>query len=330
MSSDFVLGMDIGYSNLNLAMGERGKSMEAKILPVGAAPIEFMPRTVTGNYGSAGGFVQVLVDGAQWVAGVEPERLQGWERELHSSYPQTKQYQALFYAALALTGQKEIDTLVTGLPVSQFVDAEHRKFLENMLKGTHRISEKIEIEVKKVLIVPQPAGAYMDMTNAADADLEHLINEGKTVVIDPGFFSVDWVTLEEGEIRFESSGTSLKAMSVLLERTALLIRNEYGGDLSMEKIEKAIRSGKDEIALYGKMVEFQPYLEQAMKEVPKEALTALKKTMRSDGLDADVVLLAGGGALAYRDAAIEIFPRSRTVVSKNPVAANANGFWLLG
>ncbi|TFI47032.1 ParM/StbA family protein [Diaphorobacter sp. DS2] len=329
MSQGFVLGMDIGYSNLNLAMGYRDKAMETKILPVGAAPIEFMPRTVTGGYGTAGDFVQVLVNGEQWVAGVEPERLQGWERELHASYPETNQYKALFYAALALTGQKEIEVLVTGLPVSQFVVSEHRQSLENMLKGKHRISEKVEIEVKNVLIVPQPAGAYMDMTNKAESDLELLINEGKTIVIDPGFFSVDWVALEEGEVRFDYSGTSLKAMSVLLERTALLIRNEYGGDLSVEKIEKAIRAGKNEIPLYGQMVNFRPYLEHAMREVPKEALTALKKTMRSDGLDADVVLLAGGGALAYQDAAVEIFPKSRIVVSDEPVMANARGFWLL-
>lgn len=327
MSENFVLGMDIGYSNLKVAMGYKDQAMETKILPVGAAPITFMPRTVTGGYGTTGGFVQVLVDDEQWVAGVEPERLQGWERELHASYPETKQYRALLYAALALTGKKVIDTLVTGLPVSQFIVPEHRTSLENMIKGKHRISEKIEIEVKNVVVVPQPAGAYMDITSKVDETIEALINEGKTIVIDPGFFSVDWVALEEGEIRFEFSGTSLKAMSVLLEKACLLIRNKYGGDLSMEKIEKAIRSGKSEIPLYGEMVNFIPYIDEALIEVSKDALTALKKTLRSDGLDADVVLLAGGGAESYKAAAKEIFPKSRIVVSDDPVMANARGFW---
>lgn len=328
MSKNFILGMDIGYSNLNLVMGFRGEEVLTKILPVGAAPMSFMPRTVTGGYGK--GFIQVLIDGEQWVAGVEPERLQGWERELHASYPETKQYKALFYAALALANMPVINTLVTGLPVSQFVIPEHKKFIENLLMGKHKISEKTEVEVKNVIVVPQPGGAYMDMSNAADPELQRLIDEGKTIVIDPGFYSVDWVALEEGEVRFDYSGTSLKAMSVLLERTAALIREEYAGDLNVEKLEKAIRTGKSEIPLYGQMVDYRPYLAQAMDEVPKEALTTLKKTMRSDGLDADVILLAGGGAESYRDAAIEIFPRSRVVVSSEPVMANARGFWILG
>ncbi len=330
MSKKFILGMDIGYSNLNIAMGFKGDEMETKILPVGAGPIELMPRTVAGSIGTAGGFVQVLIDGKQWVAGVEPERLQGWDRELHSAYTDSMQYKALFFAALALTNQLVIDTLVTGLPVSQFADATARSRLEELLQGSHKISEMVTVEVKRVIVVPQPAGAYMDMTAKMDEGVQKLVALGKTVVIDPGFFSVDWVALEEGEIRFDFSGTSLKAMSVVLEKTAYLIRSKYGSDLSVEKIEKAIRAKKNEIALYGSVIDFTPFYETAAQEVSRDALTAMKNSMRSDGLDADVVLLAGGGADAYSAAAKEIFPKSKVIVSTDPVMANARGFWLLG
>lgn len=53
--------------------------------------------------------------------------------------------------------------------------------------------------VKSVVVVPQPAGAYMDIVSSTkDEGLLEVLREGKTVVIDPGFFSVDWVALEEG------------------------------------------------------------------------------------------------------------------------------------
>ena len=44
--------------------------------------------------------------------------------------------------------------------------------------------------VKSVVVVPQPAGAYMDIVSSTkDEGLLEVLREGKTVVIDPGFFS---------------------------------------------------------------------------------------------------------------------------------------------
>ncbi|MGX8249714.1 ParM/StbA family protein, partial [Escherichia coli] len=92
------------------------------------------------------------------------------------------------------------------------------------------ITLKRSVTVKSVVVVPQPAGAYMDIVSSTkDEGLLEVLREGKTVVIDPGFFSVDWVALEEGEVRYHSSGTSLKAMSVLLKTINLLIQEEHGG-----------------------------------------------------------------------------------------------------
>ncbi len=46
-------------------------------------------------------------------------------------------------------------------------------------------------------------------------------------------------------------------------------------------------------------------------------------------MDADVVLLAGGGAEAYQDAAKELFPKSRIVLPNESVASNAGGLLVL-
>lgn len=325
----FVMGLDIGYSNLKLAYGEQGGQPSTRVLPAGAGPIELMPRQLTGQQDSS--CIQVVVDGEKWAAGVEPGRLQGWDRELHGDYPSTAAYRALFYAGLLLSERDEVDVLVTGLPVHQYMDESSRLALVQRLAGSHDITPKRRVMVKKVVVVPQPAGAYMELVSTSqDQELLGIVGEGRTVVIDPGFFSVDWVALDQGEVRYHSSGTSLKAMSMLLEEANRLIQEDHGAAPGIEKIEQAIRGQKSDVLLLGQRVALSAYLEQAAGRVAPHALTPMRTSMREDGLDADVVLLAGGGAAAYREAAQEIFSRSRVVMPEDSVTANARGFWFCG
>ena len=71
-------------------------------------------------------------------------------------------------------------------------------------------------------------------------------------------------------------------------------------------------------------------MSKASSTVSREALTSMRKTMREDGMNADVVLLAGGGASEYSDAAKELFPKSRTIETEASVLSNARGFWHCG
>ncbi|MFC6674036.1 plasmid stability protein StbA [Marinobacterium aestuariivivens] len=325
----FVLGLDIGYSNLKIAMGSKAEGMSTRILPAGAGSIDLMPRTVNAGLGTD--FLQVHIDGQKWASGVEPDRLQGWERELHKDYKSTDVYKALFYAALLMSEQHEIDVLVTGLPVNQANSEAQRKELAAFLLGEHKITPKREVLVKDVVVVPQPAGAYMDIVHDTDDEgVLEAIQEGKTVVIDPGFYSVDWVALVAGEIHYRSSGTSLKAMSRVIQVANELIHDEHGGAPGIEKIEKAIRTGKGMTYLFGQKIDLSEYMSQAAHTVTREALTSMRKTMREDGMNADVVLLAGGGASDYAEAARELFPKSRIIESKDAVLSNARGFWHCG
>lgn len=51
--SQFVLGLDIGYSNLKMAMGHKGGEARTVIMPVGAGALELMPQQLTGGAGPA-------------------------------------------------------------------------------------------------------------------------------------------------------------------------------------------------------------------------------------------------------------------------------------
>ncbi|NMU67189.1 plasmid stability protein StbA, partial [Vibrio parahaemolyticus] len=103
------------------------------------------------------------------------------------------------YATLLMPEQKEIEVLGTGLPVSQYMDVERREALKSRLEGEHQITPKRSVAVKSVVVVPQPAGAYMDVVSSTkDEDLLEIIQGGKNVVLEPELFSVEWVALKEG------------------------------------------------------------------------------------------------------------------------------------
>ncbi len=190
------------------------------------------------------------------------------------------------------------------------------------------MTPKRVIQVESVKVLPQPAGAYMDRVRSG-VDLS-VIEEGRVVVIDPGFFSVDWVALDAGEIRYNSSGTSLQAMSVLLETIDKLISFDHGAKVGVDRLEKAMRKGDLTVLLFGNKVDISPYVASAVDKVAPIALTAMRQSMRDESVNADLVLIAGGGAEAYKNAATDIFSRSKIVVPEQPVLANVRGFWFYG
>ncbi|NYR14324.1 hypothetical protein HC000_18130 [Pseudoalteromonas sp. MIP2626] len=48
----FVMGLDVGYSNLKVSMGTKGEDIRTKILPAGAGNIDLMPRSVGAGLGT--------------------------------------------------------------------------------------------------------------------------------------------------------------------------------------------------------------------------------------------------------------------------------------
>lgn len=148
------------------------------------------------------------------------------------------------------------------------------------------------------------------------------------LVLDPGFFSVDWVVFRRGDIVRDSSDSSMEAMSTLLDAINVLIGREFGGPApDRDKIEIALRRGKPYIPLYGSRVDLQPFVDQAVMTVVPKALSNMKQQMRFlDGEAIDFVLIGGGNY--YSAAAKKIFPLSKILAAAEPVISNAFGYWL--
>jgi plasmid segregation protein ParM len=318
-----IVGLDIGYSNLKVAFGEEGHEPELVSRPAGAAPSEHIGQRIM----SAGADepLRVLVDGKEYVAGCSHDRLENWARELHKDYTATDSYRALFNAGLLLTGMTEIDRVVTGLPTSQYFDDGLRKHLVKTMKGEHQVTPKKKILVKDVKIVPQPLGGFVDYLNHLKDPSD--IEDASVLVIDPGFFSVDWVLLANGEFKRGSSGTSLDATSVILDEASALIGKDYGSGPGRSKMENAVRSGRDTVVVHGARVEIAPYLTKAAATVGHIVSAQLQASLRKEESAVDAIVMVGGGAPLFEAAIKEAFDKTPLSIATDSVFANARGFW---
>lgn len=318
------IGLDIGYSNVICGYGEAERSFcEVEVRPAQATPLKSLP----GGAGLRQGEVVVDVDGEQWVAFAAPGRVQDG-RELHEDYTGSQAYNALFKGALLLAAGEDdvIDRLVTGLPVSQALDPECVKRLTERMVGVHQVTGKRSIEVKSVKVVAQPIGTLTEVY--CTGNHAEVIEESVVLIIDPGFFSVDWVLFDHREMVRNSSGSSLKAMSVLLDACNEEIAKDYGGIPGVEKIEHALQSGKDSIMLFGKKVIIAEYLEKAADRVIPAVMTEIKKGLRFlNGRAVDCVILGGGGAGIYERFVRGEFPEAQVLNADNSVCSNGVGFW---
>lgn len=319
-----ILGIDIGYSNLKLAFGPKGETPKTHLRPAGAAPTDRFGSRFDGK--KQEDFLHVLVDGQEFVAGVSPDRAELWSRSLHADYTASASYEALFHAGLLLSEMERIDTIVTGLPVSQYLDEARRNAVVEQMQGSHQITPKRTVSVERVKVIPQPIGGLLDYIAQEDAD----IDDARVLVIDPGFFSVDWVVIAHKDLHRQSSGTSLNASSVVLEEVSRLIAKDHGSAVNTETLENAIRSGKATVLVLGQRVEVAPYIEQAAKTVGPVVVESIQKSLRTESNMPDLVVLVGGGAGFFRESVQNAFPRLSVVTPKKPVFANARGFWLMG
>ncbi|RJX72676.1 ParM/StbA family protein [Pseudomonas sp. LS-2] len=323
----FVVGLDIGYSNVKRVSGYADEEHPSVVVrPAQAAPVS----SLNGNATLKEGEHYVHVNNEPWVGFVNPGRA-GVKRELHADYPTTDVYKALFNASISDAcqgGQSEIDHLITGLPVSQARKPELVERLVTQLTGSHLVAPKREIVVRKVTVLPQPVG-ILNHIYAFHPDAE-ILDESVVLVLDPGFFSVDWVVFRRGDIVRDSSDSSMDAMSALLDAVNNEIAKEFGGNgPGRDKIEIALQSGKQHVYLYGEAVALAPFINRASAAVAPKALLTMKQQMRFlEGEAIDFVLAGGGGGDYYVDAAKEVFPRSKILSADEPVSSVAFGYWL--
>lgn len=325
------VGLDIGYSNVKLAWGQAGGRPRLQVLPAMAAPKAMVAETLGmttkgGRTTPTEDGIAVTVNGEPWIAGIRPSRVSGWQRALHADYPASRSYQALWLAALGQIPGARIECLVTGLPVAQAMDPARREALRQRLRGEHQTPRGL-VDVIDVRVLAQPIGTFIDVLMQAGPEVLDRISEGTVLVLDVGFFSVDWALLVGGDLRRTTTGTSLEAMSVLIEQAAARIATERGGQPPVAAIERALGEDRATMLARGHRVTLAPYLEQAAAERVPIALEALRQDLRREHTEVDLILLTGGGARWFAPALGALFPGVPLQQPVDPVSANARGYF---
>lgn len=326
------VGLDIGYGNLKVSsFNPSTNETQVIILPVGAGPAAKASKSMGDGRPDVGDGASVFVDGEHWVAGVSPLEIQDFARPTHTNYPKTREYLALYYAALSKLTGDEVDVLVVGLPVNQFYEGRHDgavKALQGRLEGEHFVGPNRRVKVSKVVVVPQPAGAYTDLIQIDKSLADD--KDRVALVLDVGYFSSDYVLVRSGKVDDQSSGSSTDATSRIIEDAARQIAVTNGHiRLSSTRLESAMRSNRDLLSVGERDIEFKPYVAAAASEVAERVMSRVFAALRSQPDMIDVVALTGGGGALFEPAVRRAFQSSKIAVSKDPVMANARGFMLM-
>lgn len=318
-----VVGLDIGYSAVKAVYGHPDEAGIAKTWPAGAAPSSSVARAITG----AGTGVNVNVGGVPWTALVGQTQLERTGRVQHRDYIRSDTYRALLLATLSEIGATEIDQIVTGLPVQQSQDAKDREWLIELMSGRHVLADGRTCIVKSVDVRPQPVGAWIAWLDSEDDSVE--IGEVNVLVVDPGYYSFDYVLLAGGGIKMSSSGQNQMATSLVLEEAAKAAEQALGMPVDPAKIDNALRANKATVQIGDRKVEVRSLVGPVVKKIATQVTGEMKSTLRNERGAPDVVLVAGGGATLYGPEIRVAFPGSRVSVVPEPVLANARGFFLL-
>lgn len=324
-----VMGLDIGYGGLKGVVGKAdfdvpdlGKGLFMKRST--AAPADKVGKRLSGDDDS----YAVVVDGEVFRTCFDPSRVVASARNLAEDFTSTAEYKALFLTALLLSGQTEIDLLVTGLPVTHSKNEVLRQRVESLMTGRHDVGDERFVTVKKVMVIPQPFGGFMQFIHGAQDEID--VEEATVVVVDPGTFSVDWSVFSKMTPLAELNSSSTKASFVLMERVASLIQEEFGVDVQVGDIETRLIAGKQRMLAGGQDVDLMKLVGRAAEEIVPDVLNQITAKVRQMGRTPDRVLLVGGGAIFYKDLVTAAFAKNTVVVPENPVASNAIGFYLYG
>lgn len=222
-----------------------------------------------------------------------------------------------------------ISMLVVGLPVASFKNKELSTKLKTALTGTHELPDGRTVVVDNVLVMPQPLGAFFEY--AFENSMFETMRDQTNLIIDPGFFTFDWLLSEGLTINDQRSDSVNRGMSAVIGAVVEAAKKKEGwgaesGMLS-RLLDEHFREGKP-FVVYGKEVNVGEYL-GAGKSVINEAVAGMVNKV-GDGADIQNIILAGGGAQLYHAAIQDKFPRHRILVMKDPVYSNVRGFQLAG
>lgn len=267
----------------------------------------------------------VQVDGNIYEVGPDVSLALGTDtaRVLNTRYVESAEYLALVRGALTYMDVPRVDLLVVGLPVS--LVATKGQALKQRVEGRHLLSDGKEIEVAKVLVLAQPIGGLIAYAQGEES-YARFRNE-RNLVLDPGFYTVDWLFAKGLQAFPRRCGSYPGGMHAILKRLAQAISEEHRVDFSdVTNLDEGLKTGI--VMLYGRRISLGRYY-NVTRPIVQEAVNAIANSV-GDGRDIDSIVLVGGGADFFSDAIRERFPSHTVSAAADPAFQNVRGFQRAG
>lgn len=319
-----VRSIDVGYWNTKYVTAHTEKEIKCAMFPSLAYPSYKDPATRT--MVERRRTVAVPIEGSYYEVGPDVHLAADTFRgtQLHDRYLQTPEYMALVRGAIGFMKVPAIDVLVVGLPVALFDTG--RGWLEKSLTDVHDVGGGKQVEVRRVLVLPQPVGALAYF--AASYNKQKSIENERSLIIDPGSRTFDWLLARGMRLVPKTSSSVNRGMSDILKTIAQEISNDIGRPYSdFPAIDLALRTGKP-LMIYQKQYDIAPILPTA-RSVASRAVSSMLEWVNEE-YSIQNIIMVGGGAFMFKDAVKAAFPNHKIQVVKDPLFANVKGFQITG
>lgn len=340
-SSRIVRAIDVGYGNTKFTLSDiDSKELKCGMFP-SVAPVYSIADV--DRFGDEKRTALIEINGITYQVGDDAILGMGSNaaRTLDVEFPKRDAYLALARGAMLKMNVPHIDLLVVGLPVSNMDDMAD--LLKRRLTGEHVLPGKDPagrptpktLQVREVKVLPQPFGGLLDY--AVRNMLVRQLQAGNTLLIDPGYFTLDWIVSTGLKVAGFRSGAHPNAgMAAILrsvaDRLATKIRTRTRRQVEvneqiLQRLDEAIRLGTS--VRVGGQEEVVSDCMQGVASIVESGLTALRARVGSIS-DIDRVILVGGAAKLYETAVQDMFKGYDVVVASDSAYANVRGFQWYG
>ena len=319
-----VAAIDVGYGNVKYTKGREGEKIKCGHFP-SVAPMS-SGIDIGSDALSRKDVTKIVVGGVDYIVGNDALlSLKGASgRVLSADYPERDCYLALALGALAYMKQPKIDMLVTGLPVNFY--RQYREKLTERLTGLHKFPDGREVEIDRAWVIPQPVGGFLNY--AMEAGVYGSLRESNCLVIDIGFYTVDWLVCRGLKVIDERSGSVPGGMSKLLESLAVHLTNELGEPFEdINRLDIALNN-RNQLDWYGKKFDFS----HLMPKIYPIISSACESITSNVGTLSDIakVVVVGGGAKHYLHGIRRICHQNDIAEVDESIYANVRGFMIAG
>jgi plasmid segregation protein ParM len=314
--------MDIGFGNTKVLVGYEEDGTPNFFHFPSLAPKS--ARTLTGeSFGDTRDTVVVEVNGLTYEVGPDSVDLasNAESRILHDQYVHSDQYMAIYLGGLYYMDTDVIDYIQLGLPFNMMHNAD---LVKKRAIGEFKVGDRT-ITVKNAGVIEQPLGGY-EFHCAYAADGEDMEDE-TVLLIDPGYYTFDWVVVRNGKLVEPRSGAVQGGVSRVLSMLAKGISEQYlnGADYTnLEAIDRALMKEKRQIRIYGQKCDLSPLLSYTTPAIDGPINQMIGKV--GDMKDIDRVVLISGGARLFKKRLTHLMPKFELEIPENGVFANVLGY----